>query len=346
MRGVRLPWANTVLLVLLGVEAASGVAGLLGGTGPFRIASWAHAVGAYALVLVLFAKAHVVLEAVRRRPGWSLARALLLLTAALLGAVVVTGLVWITAGRREVLGVSLVNLHAYLAIALVLLVAPHALRRRGVVRVPRAADRAAFLRLGGLAVAGVALWQIERLAQELAGTPGSRRRFTGSYEVGSLGGEFPRVIWLNDTAPRIAPADYRLRLVGGAAGSRELTHAELRALPAERETALLDCTGGWFTRQVWVGPRLGRLLELAGLDPEHDSVEVVSATGYARRFAVEHARGLMLATHVAGRPLSAGHGFPARLVVPGRRGFDWVKWVAEVRLLGASHLLQPPLPLS
>jgi hypothetical protein len=31
------------------------------------------------------------------------------------------------------------------------------------------------------------------------------------------------------------------------------------------------------------------------------------------------------------RALSYGHGYPARIVAPGRRGFWWVKWVASVQ---------------
>lgn len=343
---MRIPWANTALLVLLVVELASGLAGLLGSTDPFRIAFWAHAIGAYAILVVLFAKAYVVTDAVRRRPGWSFERAILALAVVLLVAVMVTGLVWIVGGRRDLLGMSLINLHAYLAVLLALIVGRHAVDRRWIAGVPRAVDRAAFLRLGAVTVAGLAVWQAERLTQVLAGTPGRRRRFTGSYEVGSFGGEFPRVIWLNDTVPAIAAGDYRLRVAGGAGADRELTYEELRALPAEREVALIDCTGGWFSRQEWEGPRLGRLLALVGVGEGANAVEVVSDTGYPRRFSLEHARGLMLATHVAGRPLSEGHGFPARLVVPSRRGVEWVKWVTEIRLLGSSHLLQPPLPLT
>lgn len=40
----------------------------------------------------------------------------------------------------------------------------------------------------------------------------------------------------------------------------------------------------------------------------------------------------LLATSVDGERLSHGHGYPLRLVAPGRRGFQWVKWVEEVRL--------------
>jgi DMSO/TMAO reductase YedYZ molybdopterin-dependent catalytic subunit len=47
---------------------------------------------------------------------------------------------------------------------------------------------------------------------------------------------------------------------------------------------------------------------------------------------VAEAREALLATHVGGERLSHGHGFPLRLVAPGRRGFQWVKWVERVEV--------------
>jgi DMSO/TMAO reductase YedYZ molybdopterin-dependent catalytic subunit len=43
--------------------------------------------------------------------------------------------------------------------------------------------------------------------------------------------------------------------------------------------------------------------------------------------------------------LSHGHGSPARLVAPGKRGFEWVKWVDHIEVNETSKWLQPPLPL-
>ena len=40
-----------------------------------------------------------------------------------------------------------------------------------------------------------------------------------------------------------------------------------------------------------------------------------------------------------------GHGSPVRLVAPGKRGFQWVKWVDRVQLNTSPKWLQPPLPL-
>jgi DMSO/TMAO reductase YedYZ molybdopterin-dependent catalytic subunit len=42
----------------------------------------------------------------------------------------------------------------------------------------------------------------------------------------------------------------------------------------------------------------------------------------------------LLATGVGSEPLSHEHGAPVRLVAPGRRGCEWVKWVVRVELHG------------
>jgi DMSO/TMAO reductase YedYZ molybdopterin-dependent catalytic subunit len=60
-----------------------------------------------------------------------------------------------------------------------------------------------------------------------------------------------------------------------------------------------------------------------------------SVTGYRWSLPVAEARGALLATHVGEEPLSHEHGAPVRLVAPGRRGFQWVKWVVSVEILSA-----------
>ena len=105
--------------------------------------------------------------------------------------------------------------------------------------------------------------------------------------------------------------------------------------------AVLDCTGGWYAQQEWAGVALEDLL---AVDDRATSVEFASVTGYARRLPLADVEGLLLATHVAGEPLSSGHGFPVRLVAPGRRGFWWVKWVQRVSLSDTPWWWQLPFP--
>ena len=192
--------------------------------------------------------------------------------------------------------------------------------------------------LGG---ATLAYGAVEGVGQLLR-LPGRSRRFTGSYETGSFDPEqMPVTQWLNDRVPEIDAASWRL-LVSGKGAVSEWTYEELDRF-GDRLRATIDCTGGWYAEQWWEGVALERLLPDVG---QARSIEVRSVTGYARRFPTGDVHNLFVATRVGGRPLSAGHGFPARIVAPGRRGFWWVKWVTEIRASQSPWWWQPPFPLT
>ena len=151
------------------------------------------------------------------------------------------------------------------------------------------------------------------------------------------------VSWLNDQAPNIDRTSWRLT-VGGAVRN-EITLAYDNLDSTSETTATIDCTGGWYSEQAWSGLPLAELLKAADPTPRASSITVTSATGYYRRFSLEEAEGYMLATRIGGAELSRGHGFPARLVAPGKRGFEWVKWVTRIEVNESPKWLQPPIPL-
>ncbi|HET9138818.1 molybdopterin-dependent oxidoreductase, partial [Actinophytocola sp.] len=126
------------------------------------------------------------------------------------------------------------------------------------------------------------------------------------------------------------------------AGDRELALTDLTR-HTTRVRATLDCTSGWYAVQDWVGMPLRALFPDPGAAR---SLVVRSATGYWVRFPVRDLDSLLLAHTVGNVPLRAGHGFPVRLVAPGRRGFWWVKWVDRLELSDAPWWWQPPFPLT
>lgn len=161
---------------------------------------------------------------------------------------------------------------------------------------------------------------------------GGTRRFTGSRWLPS-GGAPPATTFFGDTAPPIDPATWRLTVGGAVAHPATFDLDSLAALGLERRTAVLDCTSGWAHRTEWSGIPLRRLIEAARPLPAAARVVVHSATGWGATIGLAEASDCLLATGVAGAPLPVANGAPCRLVVPDRRGLDWVKWVTRVEVL-------------
>jgi hypothetical protein len=328
-RGAR---TNLALLALLAVAFLTGWVAFAYATAPARWSLVVHALGGFAIVALLPWKSMIARRGLRRpQPGrWA---------SVLFGVLVIVSLV---AGLLHSTGVlvyigplTAMDFHVGAAIAAVPFAIWHVVARR--VRV-RATDlsRRNVLR-GGAVVAGAAVaYAASELVVKATGAPGSARRFTGSYEAGSFEPSLmPVSSWLFDAIPVVDPTIWRL-----LAGGRSWSYDEIFVFD-DRMTATLDCTGGFYSTQAWAGVRLDRLIGR----PDGGSIRVVSSTGYDRRFPVDRARTLLLATRAGGQALDAGHGFPARLIVPEGRGFWWVKWVTTIEVDDLPHWWQPPFPV-
>lgn len=334
--------ANLLLAVLV-------LASLLTGTwlfGAGAVGSWwvralaiAHGVLGLGLLALAPRKRRTVASGLRRGRASRWASILLLLAAVL---TVVTGLGH-SAGWRRVAGTWVLHVHVVAGIATGVLVTWHALARPARP-VMADASRRSVLRAGAVGLVSAAGWALVEGAAVAIGLPGADRRLTGSHELSSGDPDgVPGTIWLDDRVPDLDPRTWRLAV--GAPDDRRRRLVPLEELrPTEEWTAVLDCTSGWWTRQVWGGVPL---VDLLGPRPDGArSVLVTSATGYPRRFPPEDVERLLVATEVGGGPIAVRHGAPARLVAPGRRGFWWVKWLAEVRWDPAPPWAQPPFPLT
>jgi DMSO/TMAO reductase YedYZ molybdopterin-dependent catalytic subunit len=328
---------NTALLAALVLAFGTGVGAVATGSAHGRWVVVGHGAVGVLLVLLIPAKSRIVRYAARRARAsrWvSYAFAALCVITLVLGFGYASGLV------RSVFGIAGMWLHVATALMLAPLAVWHILARRAR---PRRTDlsRRTLLRAGtlvGLAAAGYAATAV---AVPLAGLPGARRRFTGSYETGSFRpAAMPNTIWLRDTVPDIDPVTWRLT-VSDVNGQNAFTLSDLAARGNELR-ATLDCTSGWYAVQDWTGvPLIGLVREVG----QARSILVRSVTGYWVRFPVRDLEHLLLATGAGGEPLSVGHGFPLRLVAPGRRGYWWVKWVDRIELETEPWWLQPPFPL-
>jgi len=344
-------WANIVLLAFVGAELASGFLGLISGSADLAIFILIHRVAGYGLIVAMAWKVAIIAFALRNRPRSSNTRSASIALLILLVVTLTLGFAWSTIGPYYYqppfgLNWSGVSWHAYIGALILPLAIWHALKYTRTFPLPWTfwADRRSFLRFAALTVAGIGLWRIAESAVEAGSLTGAKRRFTGSHEIsGRAPGHFPVVAWLNDAPAPVDIKTWRLHVGGSVERQYDIAFNELS--PSHRVGATLDCTGGWHTTQEWLGVPLSDVLDAAGVVSSAKSVTVTSSTGYYRRFYVHEARQFLLASHVGGAELSHGHGFPLRLVAPGKRGFEWVKWVTSIEVNTTSKWLQPPLPI-
>jgi hypothetical protein len=310
---------NLSLLFLLAVAFGSGwLAFELSGQ-PAHAILLLHAGAGVGIVLLVPWKSLIARRGLRRRHklAWaSMVLALGIVVSILFGVVH-------SAGRPNIGYLTAMDFHVGAAVCVIPFLVWHLFARPLKLRATDLSRRN-FLRggvLAGAAGLGVAL------------LPSAPRTSTGSFQAA-----FPVATqWMFDTAPEVDVASWRLAIAG-----RTWTYDELAGY-TDRIAAVIDCTGGWYSEQVWEGVLLKRLLP--GAADGNASLNVRSITGYSRRFGIGDAGRLLLATRLAGDPLDARHGYPVRLVVPGQRGFAWVKWVVAIEVADQPWWWQPPFPL-
>jgi len=310
---------NLALLFLLALAFASGwMAFELSGQ-PARAVLLLHAAAGVAIVLLVPWKSLVAKRGFRRPRSLKWASVVLGIGVAIS---IVFGLVH-ASGHPNLGYLTAMDFHVGAAVCVIPFLLWHLVARP---LKPRATDfgRRPFLK-GGLLAGSAGL--------VVALLPSALRAPTGSFQsVQPLA-----TTWMFDSVPTVDIATWRV-----AVASRALSYEELAGY-TDRMSAVIDCTGGWYSQQVWEGALLERLLPRS--TGTGSSLNVRSITGYSRRFPIEDAGRMLLATRMAGTQLDPGHGYPARMVVPGQRGFAWVKWVVAIDVDDQPWWWQPPFPL-
>lgn len=155
-------------------------------------------------------------------------------------------------------------------------------------------------------------------------------------------------------------ATHTIAIGGAVRAPFAMSLPELAALPQRHVTVTMECAGngrlgmdpvptgepwrfGAVSTTTWSGVSLRTLLERAGLAPDVVEILGTGADAGPRDDAegdVRFARSLpiadamhpdtIVATHMAGEPLSFDHGAPTRLIVPGWYGMASVKWLARL----------------
>lgn len=330
---------NLLLLVLSVLLAGSGLLGWIVPGAQAGLWYDLHRLLGAAILLVLLWKVPIArssLDRRLRRPALRRSTLPGLLTGIVSLGALILGLGW-TVGLLDLGsfgGYSPLNVHVQLGLLLLPLLVWHLARRwERKPALVSFARRKVLLRLAGLAGASVVGWRLVEAAAVRA-APAGFRLASGSKHAGSFtGNACPQTIWLFDTVPILTPESWTLTIAAAGVSMATLDLDALAALPRASSDEILDCTGGWWSEQRWSGWRVGDVLALAGLAASDGHAEVVSVTGHRWTFPLAELQTMLLATHLGDEPLSPGHGAPVRLVAPGRRGFQWIKWVDRIDIL-------------
>jgi DMSO/TMAO reductase YedYZ molybdopterin-dependent catalytic subunit len=317
------------ILAVVVFEAVSGLVSFTIATSEGWPLFWAHRIAGLTLIFLLGYKLARVRHRLTDSTHWRPTTALSVVTLLAAVGALATGIGWVAGVDVRLAYWTLLSVHVGFGLVLVPLVVAHLTTR---FRLPTRRDfhrRRTTIKYAGLLAGGALLFRAQTFLNEVLDTPGTDRRFTGSQPRSGDGNEaFPVTSWVADDPEPIDPEAWSLSIRGAVETPLSLSYDQLS--PESECEALLDCTSGWYTVQRWQGVRVGALLDAAAAVDDAAYVRFVSVTGYRWSLPIEEAREALLATHVGEERLNHGHGGPLRLIAPGRRGFQWVKWVERV----------------
>ncbi len=142
--------------------------------------------------------------------------------------------------------------------------------------------------------------------------------------------------------PRFKPERWEFRVFGATAdgGTTGWNHEEFAALPYATVVADLHCVTKFSMLGVeWGGVTAAAVAKLAPPAADVTHVMVWAEYGYSANLRIEDFLDdrSIFATHKAGEPLTAEHGFPVRLVVPRLYAWKGPKWVRGVEYMTADR---------
>lgn len=148
------------------------------------------------------------------------------------------------------------------------------------------------------------------------------------------------VVSKNALDPQVIAANWRLAVTGLVHKPQTWDYDQVRRLAAETRAITLECisngTGDHLMSTAeWRGVTLQTVLAAAGgVQPSGKYVIFRSVDGFATSLPLAdllQARTL-LPWQMNGQPLPDRHGFPLRVVVPGRYGEQSAKWLTEIEI--------------
>ncbi len=137
------------------------------------------------------------------------------------------------------------------------------------------------------------------------------------------------------TVAHIDRASWTLTISGLVEPRFVVDWEQLTSLPATEQISDLHCVTGWTKLDTtWKGVKVSRLLEGLTIPPNAKHAVVHAAAGWTTNLPFEELLrdDVLLAYEYDGRPISAEHGGPVRLLVPRLYLWKSAKWLTGFEL--------------
>ncbi|HKA11126.1 MAG TPA: molybdopterin-dependent oxidoreductase, partial [Candidatus Dormibacteraeota bacterium] len=147
----------------------------------------------------------------------------------------------------------------------------------------------------------------------------------------------------NFTDPVVAAQGWALAVTGAVGRSLRLNYRDLQALPSMSEYVTMECIsndvgGNLMSTGKFTGVPLRDLLTMAEPRSGAGAVNFRARDGYTESLplsAVMSSTEIMVVHQLDDKPLPDAHGFPARMLIPGRYGMKGPKWLDQIEVAAA-----------
>jgi DMSO/TMAO reductase YedYZ molybdopterin-dependent catalytic subunit len=143
------------------------------------------------------------------------------------------------------------------------------------------------------------------------------------------------------TVPKVDLATWTLRVFGEVEQELELTWEQFGELPRAASTQDIHCVTRWSRFDArFEGVRWSELAKLCRPTESARFVIAHAEHGFTANVPIGSIESddALLVTHADGEPLSRDHGWPLRLVVPGKYFWKSAKWLRAIELTAEDRL--------
>ena len=140
--------------------------------------------------------------------------------------------------------------------------------------------------------------------------------------------------------PRVDLASWNFRVFGLAENPVQWTHEQFRLLPRVQVRSDVHCVTRWSRYDnLWEGVSVQEVLRHAKPRAGAEFAVIHAEQGYTTNLPVSELmrHDVLLADLHDGKELTPEHGWPLRLVVPGRYFWKSAKWVRGIELVSADR---------